>query len=86
MHTEHPDPEAEILWMRQPGIKLHSHGTWTLLRYVWGISRMLRSYITLELLETFLKNSGANRGISRINVIIFYSDYQFRILSSSFER
>jgi len=26
MHPEHPDPEAEILWMRQPeikGIKLH---------------------------------------------------------------
>jgi len=21
MHTEHQDPEAEILWMRQPGIK-----------------------------------------------------------------
>ncbi|MBC2698150.1 MAG: hypothetical protein HF976_05815 [ANME-2 cluster archaeon] len=21
MHPEHPDPEAEILWMRQPGIK-----------------------------------------------------------------
>jgi hypothetical protein len=29
MHPEHPDPEAEILWMGQPGIKgikLHSHG------------------------------------------------------------
>jgi len=28
MHPEHPDPEAEILWMRQPGIKgieLHGH-------------------------------------------------------------
>jgi len=21
MHTEHPDPEAESMWMRQPGIK-----------------------------------------------------------------
>ena len=21
MHPEHPDPEAELLWMRQPGIK-----------------------------------------------------------------
>ena len=21
MHPEYPDPEAEILWMRQPGIK-----------------------------------------------------------------
>jgi len=21
IHPEHPDPEAEILWMRQPGIK-----------------------------------------------------------------
>jgi len=28
MHPEHPDPEAVILWMRQPGIKrirLHGH-------------------------------------------------------------
>jgi len=45
MHPEHPDPEAEaeLLWMRQPGIKgieLHGHGTWTLQRYVWGISRV----------------------------------------------
>ena len=27
MHPEHPDPEAEILWMRQPGIKgIRLHG------------------------------------------------------------
>jgi len=30
MHPEHPDPEAEILWVGQPGIKgikLHGHTT-----------------------------------------------------------
>ena len=27
MHPEHPDPEAEILWMGQPGIKgIKLHG------------------------------------------------------------
>ena len=29
MHPEHPDPEAESIWMRQPGIKgieLHGYG------------------------------------------------------------
>jgi hypothetical protein len=27
MHPEHPDPEAEILWMQQPGIKgIKLHG------------------------------------------------------------
>jgi len=27
MHPEHPDPEAEILWVRQPGIKgIELHG------------------------------------------------------------
>jgi len=27
MHPEHPDPKAEILWMRQPGIKgIRLHG------------------------------------------------------------
>ena len=48
MHPEHPDPEAKILWMRQPGIKgirLHSQRHRTLLRYVWGIWRMFRNDI-----------------------------------------
>jgi len=27
MHPEHPDPEAEIMWMQQPGIKgIELHG------------------------------------------------------------
>jgi len=27
MHPEHPDPEAESMWMRQPGIKgIELHG------------------------------------------------------------
>jgi len=44
MHPEHPDLEAEILWMRQPGIKgikLHGQRARTSVSSIRGIKRML---------------------------------------------
>jgi len=55
MHPEHPYPEAEILWMRQPGIKgikLRSRRPRTLLRFVIGIGMMLGFKIIIIFLST----------------------------------
>ena len=41
MHPEHPDPEAESMWMRQPGIKLRGQRAWTSVLSVQGILMML---------------------------------------------
>jgi len=52
MYPEHPYPEAEILWMRQPGIKgirLHAQRARTALRFIYGIKMMLGFLIALGL-------------------------------------
>jgi len=88
MHPEHLDPEAELLWIRQPGIKgikLHCHEPRTLLRFVIGIGMMLGFKIIIIFLSTIpfskisLSEPLPTHKIFGMPPILFNDSYHFYI-------